>query len=61
MRQNRQFEFQKLMILASQEVIDLLLDEESSSLAELEINTGKPIRVQSESSYHVEQFDVVLM
>ncbi|MEM7082877.1 MAG: ribonuclease G [Pseudomonadota bacterium] len=61
MRQNRQFEFQKLMILASQEVIDLLLDEESSSLAEVEINTGKPIRVQAESSYHVEQFDVVLM
>lgn len=60
-RQNRQFEFQKIMILASQEVIDVLLDEESSSLAELELTTGKPIRLQSEASYQVEFYDVVLM
>lgn len=60
-RQNRQFDFQQLTILASQEVTDRLIDDESASLAELELTTGKPIRLQPESSYYVEQFDVVLM
>ena len=61
LRQTRQFEFQQLMILANQEVTDLLLDEESSALAELEEATGKPIRLQTETAYRNDQFDVVLM
>ena len=60
-RQNRQFDFQELMVLAHQDVIDLLLDEESAALAELEVFTGKPIRLQTEAQYSVDQFDVVLM
>ena len=60
-RQTRQFDFQQLMVLASQEVTDLLLDEESAALAELEEATGKPIRLQTESAYRNDQFDVVVM
>ncbi len=61
LRQNRQFNFQEILILAHPEVIELLVDEESASLAELEEFAGKPIRLQSESLYAQDQFDVVLM
>jgi ribonuclease G len=60
-RQARQFECQQLMVLAHQDVIERLLDEESSALGELELVTGKPIRLQTESLYAVDQYDVVLM
>lgn len=60
-RQHRQFDFQQLMVLAHQDVIDLLLDEESAALAELEVLTAKPIRLQTEALYSVDQYDVVLM
>ena len=59
MRESRQYDAQQLLVLASQEVIDLLLDEESASLAELEAFIGKPIKFQVESLYTQEQFDVV--
>jgi ribonuclease G len=61
MRQARQFESQQLMVLAHQDVIERLLDEESAALGELEIALGKPIRLQTEALYSVEQYDVVLM
>jgi ribonuclease G len=48
-----------LLVLASQQVVDLLLDEESTSLAELEDYIGKTIKLQVESLYSQEQFDVV--
>jgi len=60
-RQARQFECQQLMVLAHQDVIERLLDEESSALGELELTTGKPIRLQTEALYAVDQYDVVLM
>jgi ribonuclease G len=60
-RQARQFECQQLMVLAHQDVIERLLDEESAALGELEIALGKPIRLQTEALYSVEQYDVVLM
>jgi ribonuclease G len=60
-RQSRQFECQQLMVLAHQDVIERLLDEESSALGELELVTGKPIRLQTEGLYSVDQYDVVLM
>jgi ribonuclease G len=60
-RQARQFECQQLMVLAHQDVIERLLDEESSALGELELMTGKPIRLQTEALYTVAQYDVVLM
>ncbi len=61
LRASRQFDVQQLLVLASQEVVDLLLDEESSSLAELEVFIDKPIRFQVETLYTQEQYDVVPM
>jgi ribonuclease G len=60
-RQHRQFDLQELLVLARPEVIERLLDEESASVAELEELTGSPIKLQSESMYSPDQFDVVLM
>jgi ribonuclease G len=60
-REARQFDAQQLLVLASQKVVDLLLDEESTSLAELEEFIGKPVKLQVETEYTQEQFDVVLM
>jgi ribonuclease G len=60
-RQARQFECQQLMVLAHQDVIERLLDEESAALGELELVTAKPIRLQTEALYAVDQYDVVLM
>lgn len=61
LREARQFEAQRFLVLASQEVVDMLLDEESTSIAELEEFIGKPVKLQIEDSYTQEQFDVVLM
>ena len=60
-RQSRQFEFSEALVLAHQDVIELLLDEQAPSLATLEEQTGKSIRLQPESLYLLDQFDVVLM
>jgi ribonuclease G len=60
-RQSRQFDFDQAMVLAHQDVIDLLLDDQAPSLAKLEEQTGKTIRLQPESLYLQDQFDVVLM
>ncbi len=60
-REARQFDASQLLVLASQEVVDLFLDEESDSLADLEGFIGKPIKFQVESLYTQEQYDVVLM
>jgi ribonuclease G len=58
-RHTRQFDFQKLLVLAHPEVVEALLDDESTSIAELEGLTGHPIRLQAEAMYNQEQFDVV--
>ena len=42
-------------------LVDLLLDEESTSIAELEEFIGIPIRFQVETHYTQEQYDVVLL
>ena len=59
LRGTNQFDVRELRVLASQEVVERLLDEESTSLAELEGRIGKPIRLQAEAFYGQEQFDVV--
>jgi len=61
MREARQFDAQQLLVLASQEVVDRLLDEESTAVAELEEFIGKPIQFQVETLYTQEQYDVVLL
>jgi ribonuclease G len=61
LRETRQFNPREFRILASQQVIDLFLDEESQSLAQLGDFIGKPISLQVESQYSQEQYDIVLM
>jgi len=61
LRQARQFQYKEMMVLAHQDVIERLLDEESATLAELEVYTRKPIRLQTEALYNQDQYDVVLM
>ncbi len=47
------------IVLASAPVIDLLLDEESTHLAELSSTLGRPVRLQVETQYRAGQFDVI--
>jgi ribonuclease G len=54
------FKDQEVLIMAAQSVIDRLLDEDSASVVELMNRLGAQIRLQVESSYSQEQFDVVL-
>ena len=62
LRAARQYEdAREFRILASQRVIDTFLDEESQSIALLEEFIGKPIRLQVETIYNQEQYDVVLV
>ena len=61
LREARQFDTERLLVIASPEVTDQLVDEESAAFAELEAFIGKPITLQVESLYSREQYDVVLM
>ena len=60
-REARQFNAREYRILASQQVIDLFLEEESQALAQLSDFIGKPISMQVETIYTQEQYDVILM
>lgn len=61
LREARQYDARGFLILAAQEVVDLLLDEESTSIAELEAFIGRTVKFQVESLYTQEQFDVILL
>jgi ribonuclease G len=52
-------EAQQLLVMANQDVIDTLLDEEATSLAELETFVKIPVKLQVESYYSQENYDVV--
>lgn len=60
-RSAKAYEAKKYLVLASQEVVDRMLDEETNHLAELESIINKPVRFQAEPLYTQEQFDVVLI
>lgn len=60
LREERAYNNDQYLVLASQAVVDRLLDEESSNVADLEDFIGKPIRFQVEPMYNQEQFDVIL-
>lgn len=61
LREVRQFDAQKLLVVASQGVVDLLTDDETASVAELEVFIGRPISFQVEPVYTQEQYDIVLL
>lgn len=62
LREHQQFKDAKeFRIMASQSVIDLFLEEESEALALLGDAIQKPIRLQLESAYYREQYDVLVL
>jgi len=61
LREARQFEAQRLLVVASRRVVDRMLDEESTAVAELAEFIGRPIRFQVDNLYSTEQYDVVLL
>jgi ribonuclease G len=61
LREARAFNAREFRVIAAQPVIDLLLEDESASLAMLSDFIGKPISVQVEMGYGQEQFDIVLL
>ena len=60
-RQVRQFDAARLLVIASPKVVARITDEESNAVAELEEFLGKSIRFQADAQYLQEQFDVVLL
>lgn len=61
LREARAFHPREFRVVASPQVVELFLDEESAHLAGLSDFIGKPISLQSESSMTQEQYDIVLM
>ena len=61
LQQSRVYESKGFLVLAARAVVDMLLDDESASIAELETLIGKPIRVQVEALYLQDNYDVVLL
>ena len=61
MRDARAYENSNLRVLASREVVDLLLDEQSAQVADLEEFTGKTLSFRVEPTYSQEHFDIVLL
>jgi ribonuclease G len=56
----RQFEADKVMVMAAPVVVAKITEEESAAVAELEEFIGKDIRFQADEQYAQDQFDVVL-
>lgn len=61
LRVNRAYDVEGFLVMASQNVIDRLLDEESDNVADLETFIDKTIKFQVELVYSQEQYDVVLL
>lgn len=57
----RQFDAERLLVIASPKVVNRITEEESVAVAELEEFLGKSIRFQADEQYPQEQFDVVLL
>jgi ribonuclease G len=56
----RQFEADRVMVMASPKVVAKITEEESAAVAELEQFIGKDIRFKPDEQYAQDQFDVVL-
>jgi len=59
LRESKQFNAKEFKILASAQVVNMLMDEESQSLANLSDFIQKPVSLQVESQYGREEFDIV--
>jgi len=59
LRQHRQFPSSAFVVIAHDNVIEMLLDEESRILLALEESTGRNVRLQAQSMNAKDEFDVV--
>ena len=59
LRESKQFNAKEFKVIASTSVIDLLLDEESQSLANLSDFINKRVTLQADSQYARETFDII--
>lgn len=60
-RESRRFDAKQFRVIASPQVIELFLDEESQSLAGLIDFIGKPVLLEADGHYPQEQYDIVLV
>lgn len=60
LREERAYGAGTYLILASQAVVDRLLDEDGNALADLEAFIGKAIKLQVEDQYVQDQYDIIL-
>ena len=61
LRDARAYDADTLMVLATRDVVDRLLDEESAAVVDLADFTGKNIQFRVEPMYSQEQFDIILL
>ncbi|HSV53966.1 MAG TPA: ribonuclease G [Burkholderiaceae bacterium] len=61
LREARQFNPREFRVVASPQVVEMFLDEESQHLAGLSDFIGKPISLQSEAAMGQEHYDIVLL
>ena len=61
LREARQFNPREFRVVASPQVIELFLDEESQHLAGLSEFIGKSVSLQSEAAMGQEQYDIILL
>lgn len=61
LREARAYDNEKFLVLASQLVVERLLDEESSNVADLEEFIKCSIQFQVEAIYSQEQYDIILV
>jgi len=61
LREARAYDNKNFLVLASQVVIDRLLDEESANVTDLEKFVGCTIQFQVETIYSQEQYDIILV
>lgn len=60
LREARAYDATTFMVLASQKVIDRLLDEEAANVTDLEDFIGHSIQFKVETIYNQEQYDIIL-
>ncbi|MFQ3245963.1 MAG: ribonuclease G [Arenicella sp.] len=60
LREDRQYKAQAYTIVAAQQVVDLLLDEEANSVADLQEFIDRPISIKADPYYQQQQYDIAL-
>ena len=61
LRMARTYDNEKFLVLASQLVVDRLLDEQATYVADLEAFINRTIEFRVEALFHQEQYDIVLV